>query len=366
MTVKYKKRQDPNNELIYKVNLKDKKLGPVIGILVHLNSEQKLVVNESFVTSLARKLVENKMIPVLVPIQNIENDMIEGAIFHPTSKRWIKGCIPLPDCLFNRVSTRYIEDSLIFKNAVSFITQKGIPFFNPHFLDKFDTYQLLKANSYLEKFLPETIEIKEKQALQRFCKKWRTIYLKPRKKFKGNGILIMKVVSGGKISLKDYQKKWVFHDFEQFWKIRGHSLIQKFYLAQQAIFPAKIDGRRYDFRVLSHYKDDHYKIIGVGVRMAGPHNLTTHIPRGGKLIPYKLLKSQSLENQINQIINHIGFILSRHYGFFGEFSVDIGVSKKQELKIFEVNSKPMVFDEIHIENERLDHLCQLFQKMSIF
>ncbi|MBR8645638.1 hypothetical protein KEH51_21385 [[Brevibacterium] frigoritolerans] len=43
-------------------------------------------------------------------------------------------------------------------------------------------------------------------------------------------------------------------------------------------------------------------------------------------------------------------------GFLGEFSIDIGEDESGSLFIYEVNSKPMQFDEEEIETNRLLHL----------
>lgn len=51
-------------------------------------------------------------------------------------------------------------------------------------------------------------------------------------------------------------------------------------------------------------------------------------------------------------------------GFLGEFSIDIGEDESGSLFIYEVNSKPMQFDEVEIETNRLLHLKNLFIELT--
>ncbi|MCU9612535.1 YheC/YheD family protein [Caldibacillus lycopersici] len=353
--------------LTFSVREKNGRLGPLIGILVHYNEMGKFVGNEAFLSSLARKIILCKAIPVLLPFENIKNEQITGAIWDRRNQQWIQGQVPLPDCVFNRVSSRKLEKTKRFQEAISFIKEQQIPLFNPHFLDKFETYQLFQKNTLLRPLQPETIFVESREQLLAFLQTWKTIYLKPCANFKGNGLFIVKMLDGGKVSTRHYYKKDSFSNFQHFWRRKREMLLSKRFIAQQAIIPAKVNGRRYDYRILAHASDDTgYEIIGIGVRKAAPHNVTTHIPRGGRLLPYRSFQSETLDRQFHSIVNEVGKELTNHYGFFGEFSLDIGEAADGTLKIYEVNSKPMSFDEKPIEEKRLKHLCELFLQRTIF
>jgi hypothetical protein len=65
------------------------------------------------------------------------------------------------------------------------------------------------------------------------------------------------------------------------------------------------------------------------------------------------------------VVEEAGKWLTDHWGFFGEFSIDAGVSSKGNYYLFEINSKPMSFDEQEIEKKRIKNLCRLFFQSQI-
>lgn len=98
--------------------------------------------------------------------------------------------------------------------------------------------------------------------------------------------------------------------------------------------------------------------------MSQLQEITTHTPRGGKLYPYQNLQSKRLNLTLARIAQKCGEILSKKIGFLGEFSIDIGEDESGSLFIYEVNSKPMQFDEEEIEANRLLHLKNLFMELT--
>ena len=59
-----------------------------------------------------------------------------------------------------------------------------------------------------------------------------------------------------------------------------------------------------------------------------------------------------------------GKALSEQFGYFGEFSIDAGISQSGNYYIYEVNSKPMSFDENEIEERKISQLCRLFFQLT--
>ncbi|WP_062352352.1 YheC/YheD family protein [Bacillus kwashiorkori] len=358
--------KNSNPCLTYKVHQKGNKVGPIVGIMVH-QLEGKFFGNKKFVSSIAKKLIKNKCIPVIFSFdQLIGEEKIAGLLYNHQKNNWIPASFPIPDIIYNRINNRQIEQTRKFHQVLQHIKSKNIPFFNPHFLNKFATHLIFRTDRELKKYLPPTISIYSKEELAAFCRKWKTAYFKPRSKARGSGIFIAKFHDDGTIIVKTYEKVKKFHSFHSFWQTYNKQFIKDQYLAQKAIYTKKHKGRRYDFRVIAHSDLYRYIVIGIGVRVAGDHNITTHVQRGGKLISFDKVGSTALYKHISFIINKIGKQLTDHFGYFGEFSVDIGETKRGELYIFEVNAKPMSFDEEKIEEKRLNHLCQLFLALAKF
>jgi hypothetical protein len=126
------------------------------------------------------------------------------------------------------------------------------------------------------------------------------------------------------------------------------------------------NGNRYDLRILAHYDNGKYKMSGIGVRLSQSQQITTHIPNGGKMIPYKWVKDRINEALLQTIVNECGLTLSTHLGFIGEFSIDIGRDTNGQLYIYELNSKPMIFDEQVIQKRGTKHLIAVFDQLSGF
>ena len=360
-------RQAENNESImnFHVRKKGKKLGPFIGILVQETPKGTIPLDFQLAERLAKEAFSKGGVVGLLPLGKWKNPFWEGYLFDNRRKIWVKGLFPFPDLFYNRIAKRKTEESPLFSDTFQASQTKGVPFFNPKFFDKYEIYLLLKESPELLSYLPETIFIKEKRELQSFLHRHKTIYLKPANHFKGSGVMVCKLLDKG-IVVRNFQEKSFFSSFDSFWFTLKPTFQRFPYIAQKAIFPKKLKGRRYDFRVLAQLVQNRFKVTGIGVRWSAEHNITTHIPRGGRLLPYELFKNENLDAQIYGLVQKTGEKLIEKYGFVGEFTIDLGIDKKGEMKIFEVNSKPMSFDEKEIDRARIKHLYELFLHMTNF
>ena len=83
-----------------------------------------------------------------------------------------------------------------------------------------------------------------------------------------------------------------------------------------------------------------------------------------RFIHINKVSTERVDQQLAEIAQTCGTVLSKQLGFIGEFSIDLGESETGELFIYEVNSKPMQFDEVDIEANRLLHLKKLFIELT--
>jgi hypothetical protein len=67
---------------------------------------------------------------------------------------------------------------------------------------------------------------------------------------------------------------------------------------------------------------------------------------------------------LNRIAEAVGRELTKKYGLIGEFSMDIGLTSGGKPFIFEVNSKPMIFDEPDIQKKRESQLVKTFNDIA--
>jgi hypothetical protein len=285
-------------------------------------------------------------------------------IFNPERNGWERITSPFPDLVYNRIPFRRSEEELKSSMFFANLKEKNIPFFNPGFIDKFELYHLFKNHPFLHTFLPATIPAKQKHKLSAFLSQYQTIYLKPSQSARGNGIFKLELDTAGKVHVKGLNEDDEFVTFDLFWEEWESRLLEKNYLAQEEIKSILYEGKRFDFRILAHAEKNHYKVTGIGIRQSQKQDITTHIPSGGRLLPYKQLQNDEYDFFIETVVQHIGASLTETFGFFGEFSIDMGISQSGQFYIYEVNSKPMSFDETDIEKRKIERLCQLFLQLT--
>ncbi|MCM3567917.1 YheC/YheD family protein [Neobacillus mesonae] len=333
---------------------------PLIGILTSKKANGAIAGNGPLFKSLQEKLISLGGISFVFTIEDVNEEFIHGYQYLPEINNWVKKPFPFPDLVYNRVPFRTAEQQDEIQNFFCFLKKNDIPYFNPCFINKYQLYQCFKNHSEIKKFLPETVLVEGKQNLFHFLETHSSIYLKPSNSSRGKGIYRLNLLSSSVIQVTGRKKQKEYETFHDFWQDWQEKLLYKNYLAQEEIQSAEYMGSRFDFRILAHAEGSDYSLTGVGIRQSQKQDVTTHIPSGGRLLPYEMLQSPEHDQFIQTIIPLIGRALSEQFGFFGEFSVDAGVSKTGKYYIYEVNSKPMSFDEPDIEAEKVNNLCRLF------
>lgn len=333
---------------------------PFIGIMTSRKEGQHLIGNIPLFRSIQEEILQLGGVSVIFSPEDLSSTGVNGAIFEPYKQTWEPISAPLPQLVYNRVPFRREEATTSFKEAVKFFTKHSIPFFNPSFLNKYDCYLLFKDHPELKQFFLPTIKIKDKKQLGEFLSFHQTIYIKQAASALGKGIHRIRAQSDNSISFLDKKKEMGYKDFNHYWMIWSEKFNNKPYIAQQAVNPLLYNGRRFDFRILAIFDGVKHVPVGVGVRQSGEQQLTTHIPNGGNLLSYSLFQTNERDEKINKIVELCGKELSKKLGFFAEFSIDLGLTSSEEYVIYEINSKPMIFDEEEIEKKRIKMLCELF------
>ncbi|OLS36446.1 YheC/YheD family protein [Bacillus sp. MRMR6] len=339
--------------------------GPLVGILTARKKDGMISGNGPLFMALQKKLISHDGISFIFTLEDVGVDSIVGYKFQPEKNTWQRQSFPFPDLVYNRIPFRKTEQHEKYQQFFNLLSQRNIPFFNPCFINKHHLYSLFENHPVLHEYLPETILITQKQGLYSFIQKHKNIYLKPAKSARGKGVYRLEVNENDKnknqIFLKGIKEQEWFDTFDHFWFKWEKELKEKTYLAQESIHPALYNGNRFDFRIIAHAdKQCRYTVTGVGIRQSQKQDVTTHIPSGGKTLPYHEIQSPEHDEFIETIVNHIGEALTNQFGFFGEFSIDAGLSQTGQYYLYEVNSKPMSFDESYIEARKIENLCRLF------
>jgi hypothetical protein len=331
---------------------------PLVGIMTSPKNEHSLAGNLNLFISIQKELLERGARSFVFSFLDVKDDArILGYMYSVDKQEWHRTMMPLPDIVYNRIPFRHSEQTAHFQKCIQLFNDHHIPMFNPGFIDKYELFLLLSSSKRLKKYLPETILINSVDSLKNFYIVHNDIYIKPRMLSKGKNIFRL----NRDIVLESHNQKVSFSNFDDFWSEFGEIFLDGF-IAQPTIQPAIVEGKRYDFRILSHWTvaEKSYKVTGIGIRATDEFNLTTHLINGGFIIPYEKIQKPKHDRFISALVKEVGRILSKQLGFFGEFSIDAGVDTKGNYVIYEVNAKPMSFDEEEIERKRIIYLCDLF------
>ncbi|MDQ0217632.1 hypothetical protein ELQ35_06160 [Peribacillus cavernae] len=344
-----------------------KSRGIAVGMLTCRTDKNEFGIggNLSLFQELHLYLAKHGIFSYIFTLEDAKDEDFSGFIFSSELAKWIKVAVPFPDVVYNRIPFRSHEASSGFRQLKSLLNRYSIPLFNPRFVHKYEIYEAFKEDDYLRKLLPKTILLSSSTVLYSFLDRHRTVYVKPVTGNRGSGIYILRLNEDETLEAITPGKQKEFSSFTSFWEQESKKLLRNRYIIQKAIVPKKIDGHRYDYRLLVHFKKGGYRLSGKAVRMSQNQEITTHIPRGGKLIPYETVQTEEMDDLLNKIAEKSGLVLSNTFGLFGEFSIDLGEDENGMLHLFEINSKPMQFDEEIIERQRRQNLKNLFIELAM-
>ncbi|HEY0827873.1 MAG TPA: YheC/YheD family protein, partial [Bacilli bacterium] len=249
-----------------------------------------------------------------------------------------------------------------------------IRLFNPTFFNKWTLFEWLNKSIKTKRYIPVTRKLVKLSNLQLLMKRFPVLYLKPLHGKAGSGIMRIKKNPPGS---KGYQltvqenkntQTFTYTSSAKLWAKVNAFIGSEEYIVQQGIHLASNHKRPFDLRVLvQKNKKGKWTLTGIGARVAGILNITTHVPRGGSIEdPEKLLvaafgdrKAKGILAAAKRAALRITRQIERGSGqTLGEMSIDLGVDTAGQLWFFEANAKPMKFDEPHIRSKSLEHLIQ--------
>lgn len=370
------------NNLSFPIRLKkinnQYKAGPLIGILT-VRGKNGFRGNKSNYIDIISAGIKKGVLIYVFPAESLDIDqkLVEGYFYSPSSKKWFMKKMPLPDVVYNRLPSRKLEKNIYVKKVIRYLEKQKIPHFNPCFFDKLTLNSWMKRSKKFNILLPETLPFNKKNFLK-LLEKYPMLYLKP---VHGKaGIDFLKIEKDLNSYTLLYQNKNVlskmnFTDIYKLWNKITRFTNTKKYIIQQGIYLKTYKNDPYDIRILvQKNRKTNWIVSGIGCRIAGHDSITTHVPRGGYILPFNKVLSNSFEESFSlweKKLNEIAVDLTKHIencsGYsLGEMSLDLGIDENNNLWFFEANSKPMKFDEPYIRHTSLIRLLQYFSDLSGF
>ncbi|MCA1056497.1 YheC/YheD family protein [Rossellomorea aquimaris] len=293
--------------------------------------------------------------------EDVAGKTIHGITYNEAINKWVKCLFPLPNVIYNRIPSREAEQHQDYINLKKIMKHYDIPYFNPHFFNKWEVHQILSQCKSLQGYLPPTSMVKDEKSFIEFLDRHKKIYVKPSFASQGRGIRLIEIDQNGIIICKSIKKIEKYTSLSRFlssyqdWFQPGRDSIM-----QKAIACKTLRDHRYDYRVLVVHTGVDFKLMGIGVRISQRQEVTTHVPAGGKILSFKDVATPHIQKELRAIAKICGSELERAFGYVGEFSIDLAPREEGGYVLFEVNSKPMMFDEEEIESKRRLQLVQTF------
>lgn len=338
------------------------RLGPLLGIFI--NSLPQSQENPPY--GPMNKFLEECMIAgkikginviVFSPEQiNPDQKRIQGW-FHDQGK-WITGIYPIPDCIYNRLTSRRVEKQDFVQKTLEHLKQKHrILFFNEQFLDKHQVYQILSKHPSMKSLMPET-QMFHIHDFRSFLKKHNMIFLKPTNGSLGNGIIRL-------CKLENNKNEWLMeaitangitasvHKTPELIRKCVKRIGRQPYIMQQGLNLLTYDQRPIDFRVLVQKNGKgQWSVTSTVCRVANDQHFVSNLARGGTIRKaYDVLQEMDTPTKPSvQQLKQIAIQIAQHFeqlaeGHYAELGIDLAIDEKGKIWMIEINSKPSKTDD---------------------
>lgn len=358
------------------------RLGPVVGVLVARKTEKEYslptgkegrILAEMNEAATKRNIL---MYYFYADGVNFTRQIINGHRYtgNPKGKsRWVRASFPLPDIIYNRITSRSRERENQVQLLLQKAAHKSIHVFNTRFLNKWEVHKSLYSNPITRIMLPETDRYSQEKLIY-YLANFSEFFIKPTESSVGKGII--KVVVNSPPSFTYYRvgskTGWQkSHTFMQLYKQLRIPEGEK-YILQQGIDLNSIDGNVFDIRAqVQKNGQGEWQITGAAIRIAAPGKFVTHVPNGGtkgdfaktiqELYGDDSEMSRKVNQQLETITQMVPRVLEQDLGLnLAILSLDIGLDKEGKMWIIEANSKPASFDEDDIRQRHLNLLTDYF------
>lgn len=328
------------------------KIGPLIAmVLYHIKDHSTFNGLRNFCNELEQFALKKHALFYIFAVNEWEDEFVSGYVRF--NNEWIKTKLPFPTIIYNRIPSRKQELSTYTKKLFQTFEEKNIPFFNDHFLNKWEVHDTLTTHDYLSPYLPKTHLMDGFSSLKEMLLSHETIFIKPVNGSQGRNIY--RIQLGEKGFTIDYstfsgEVERHFPTLEELYHSLRTRLKKERFLIQEGLELLKDSNRPVDFRILCHKNEKgNWKVTSAVARVSEQNNFVSNLSKGGE----QLSLQQLLEKHFNaktikqvkkalfELATEIAQLLSNETkGLFAEFGIDLALDHKAHIWIIEVNTKP--------------------------
>jgi len=215
-------------------------------------------------------------------------------------------------------------------------------------LGKLTKHKFLMMSNDLVSSLPRTQKM-NKESFLSFLKQYGHIVVKPSSGSGGAGVILITSLGNGNYDVHYGRNKKTIYGIQPTYSfVQGK--VKGLYIVQQGIKLAKINGRRFDLRVMvQRNRMSRWTVTGILAKIAGSGYFITNIVESkGRAIPLHTAIQESnisgasikdLEKQINQLALKVVYRLQKHYPIH-TVGIDMGIDSQGKVWIIEANFNP--------------------------
>lgn len=271
---------------------------------------------------------------------------------------WKPVVLPLPDVVYDRLPSRTIEAKPEVREAkCRLMTIFGCLYFNPMFLDKWETHLALSKIGEVAAYLPPTKLVETPEDIRGFLSQYKSVFLKPSSGSLGRRIIKISLDEQGRFNYmyrsRDKQTMaGLTADFHMLMNLLKPVMGKRSYVVQKDLALAKYENCPFDIRVLAQ-KDmrGNWRRTKIYVRKAAPDSFLSNLSDGARpqaisevlkqVFAADFLAPYGLGEDIRQAVSAIPPALERGTGrMWGELGIDLGIDKHGKIWLIEINSKP--------------------------
>ena len=142
-------RENEPYKYCFNMSVDENGCSPVIGILA-AKDKAGYQGNFQLFQKLQQVIQSRGGISFVFSLQDIAKEKIAGICFHEGKNMWVPCTFPVPNFIYNRIPSQSLEKTEEFAAFLQWVKGKNLPFFNPHFFNKWEVYQSLSESEAIK------------------------------------------------------------------------------------------------------------------------------------------------------------------------------------------------------------------------